>query len=82
MVVRKKKLSQWAPIYGIAAAVFVSGFTVRFLTPPVWLKLTIYGFFAIPIAWLVCRELLKRRIEKRIDREAAWRAFVRDRDVH
>jgi energy-converting hydrogenase Eha subunit G len=75
------KLSQWALIYGIAFALFAAAFAVRFLSPPAWLNLTIYGIFAAPVIWLACRELIKRQAEKRVDREAAWRTFVRDRNA-
>jgi hypothetical protein len=80
--VRKKKLSQWALIYGIAFALFAAGFAVRFLSLPAWLNLTIYGIVAAPVIWIACRELIKRKAEKRMDREAAWRTFIRDRNVH
>ena len=75
------KLSQRALIYGIAFALFAAGFAVRFLSLPAWLHLTIYGIFAVPVIWLGCRELTKRKAEKRMDREAAWRTFIRDRNV-
>lgn len=78
---RKMKLSQRALIYGIASALFAAGFAVRFLSLPTWLNLTIYGIFAVPVIWLTCRELIKRKAEKRMDREAAWRTFIRDRNV-
>jgi hypothetical protein len=79
--VGKMKLSQRALIYGIASALFAAGFAVRFLSLPAWLDLMIYGIFAAPVIWMVCRELIKRKAEKRMDREAAWRNFIRDRNV-
>lgn len=75
------KLSQRALIYGIAFTLFAAGFAVRFLSLPTWLDLTIYGIVVAPVIWLVCRELTKRKAEKRIDQRAAWRTFVRDRNV-
>jgi hypothetical protein len=78
---RIKKLSHRAIIYGLAFALFAAGFTLRFLSPPAWLTLTIYGIVAVPVIWLVCRELIKRKVERRLDREAAWRTFIRDRSV-
>lgn len=78
---RKMKVSQRVLIYGIAFALFAAGVAIRFLSLPVWLDLTIYGIFAVPVIWLACRELIKRKAEKRMDREAAWRTFTCDRNV-
>lgn len=75
------KLFQRALIYGVALALLAAGFAVRFLPLPTWLNLTIYGIFAVPVIWLVWRELIKRKAEKRIDRGSAWRTFVSDRNV-
>lgn len=78
---RGKRSSHRAVIYGVASALVPAGFAVRFLSVPTWLKLTIYGIVAMPVMWLVCRELTKRKAERRMDREAAWRTFIEDRNV-
>lgn len=77
----KKKVSQWALIYGVAIAVFAAGFAVRFLSLPAWLNLAIYGSVGAPVIWLAFRELIKRNAEKRMDQEAAWRTFFHDRSI-
>jgi len=79
--VRIKKLSHRAIIYGLAFALFAAGFAVRFLSLPAWLNLTIYGAIAAPVILLACRELIKRKAEKQMDRETAWRTFIQDRNV-
>ncbi|KAA9030224.1 hypothetical protein [Sphingobium limneticum] len=75
------KLYQRSLVYGIAFILFGAAFAVRFLALPAWLDLTIYGIFAAPVIWLACRELIKRKAEKRIDQSTAWQTFVRDRNV-
>ncbi|MEC3950418.1 hypothetical protein [Sphingobium sp. HWE2-09] len=79
---RKKKLAQSALIYGIALTLFAVGFSIRFLSLPMWIDLTMCGIIAAPIIWMGFRGLIKRQTEKRLDKETAWRMFITGRKIH